>query len=197
MGSNNIFHVTICDFCSKRFGFQLGNKSPISSMHNCFNFEIKIETKEMIVKPATINDAKEMHNIHTNAVRKTCKDFYTQKQIDAWLEGRTPEGYNEGINKGDMYVAEEDGKIVGFGHAIPGEIVAIFVDTTSHKKGIGKLLLDYGLKIALKGHQKVKVESTVNAEGFYKKHGFVKIRDDVHVKRGVESPIVVLEYSAT
>ncbi len=151
----------------------------------------------MEIKTATISDAKEMHRIHTNAVKETCKDFYTKKQIDVWLEGRTPEGYHEGINKGDMYVAENNGRIVGFGHAIPGEIVAVFVDPISHKKGIGKMLLEYGLKISLKGHQKVKVESTVNAEGFYKKHGFVKIRDDVHIKRGVESPIIVLEYSVT
>lgn len=148
----------------------------------------------MEIKTATIKDSKEMHRLHTDAVLKTCKDFYTKEQIDAWLHGRTPEGYHEAIKKGDMYVAENNDKIVGFGHVLPGEIVAIFVDPTFHKKGAGKLLLDYGLEIALKGHKKVKVESTVNAEGFYKKHGFVKIRDEVHIKRGIEVPIIILEY---
>lgn len=33
-----------------------------------------------------------------------CKDFYTETQIQAWLEGRSPEGYYEGINNGEMYV---------------------------------------------------------------------------------------------
>ena len=150
----------------------------------------------MVIKTATINDAKEMHRIHTSAVRTVCKDFYTEKQIEAWLEGRSPEGY-EGIKKGEMYVVKDGGKVVGFGHAIPGEVVAVFVDPTFHKKGIGKLLLDYGLKIALKNHNKVKVESTINAESFYKKHGFVKIKDDVCMRRGVEIPIIVMEYSAT
>ena len=151
----------------------------------------------MGIKTATIKDAEEIHRIHDEAVLMACKDFYTKEQIDAWLYGRTPEGYHEAIKKGDMYVAEDNGKIVGFGHAIPGEIVAVFVDPTFHKKGVGKLLLDYGLKIALKGRKKVKVESTINAEGFYKKHGFVKIRDGVHIKRGIEAPIIILEYSAT
>lgn len=151
----------------------------------------------MGIKTATTNDAKEMHRIHTSAVNTTCKDFYTEKQIKAWLEGRSPEGYYEGINKGEMYVAEDEGKIVGFGHAIPGEVVAVFVDPTFHKKGIGKLLLDYGLKIASENHKKVKVESTINAESFYEKHGFVKVKDDVCIKRGVEIPIIVLEYSTT
>jgi GNAT superfamily N-acetyltransferase len=147
--------------------------------------------------PAKISDAKEMHRIHEDAVRTTCKGFYSKEQIEAWLEGRSPEGYHEAINKGDMYVAEDNGKMLGFGHAIPGEILAIFVDPNSQKKGVGKLLLDHGLKIALTDHKKVKVESTINAEGFYKKYGFVKIRDDVVIKKGIEAPIVVMEYSLT
>lgn len=151
----------------------------------------------MGIKTATISDAKKMHRLHTSAVRTTCKDFYTEKQINAWLEGRSPEGYHEGINKGDMFIAEENGKMVGFGHAIPGEIVAVFVDPAFHGKGVGKLLLDYGLKIALKGRQKVKAESTINAEGFYAKHGFVKIKESSVKRRGVEIPIIVMEYSAT
>ena len=119
-----------------------------------------------------------------------------KKQIKAWLKGRTPEGYHKGIKKGEMYIAEDKGKIVGFGHAIPGEIVAIFVDPTFHKKGIGKLILDHGLKIALKDHQAVKVKSTVNAEGFYKKYGFTKIKDSSMTRNGVASPLVIMKYSA-
>ncbi len=148
----------------------------------------------MEIKTAITSHAKEMHRIHTSAVKTVCKDFYTAEQIKAWLEGRSPEGY-EGIKKGEMYVAEDDGKIVGFGHAIPGEVVAVFVDPAFHKKGIGKLLLDYGLKIASKGKKKVKVESAINAESFYKKHGFVKVRNDVCIRGGVEIPIIVMEYS--
>lgn len=149
----------------------------------------------MRIRKATINDAEEMHRIHEDAVRKTCKNFYTKKQIDVWLEDRMPEGYHKGIKKGDMYVAVDNDQVIGFGHAVPGEIKAIFVDPISHKKGVGKKLLDYGLKIALKNHKKVKVESTVNAEMFYKKFGFQKIEDDVVVIKGIEAPIIVMEYS--
>jgi len=149
----------------------------------------------MRIRPATINDAKEMQRIHTSAVTTTCNNFYTEKQINSWLEGRSPEGYHEGINKGEMYVVEDEGKIVGFGHAIPGEVVAVFVDPAFHEKGIGKLILDYGLKIATKDHRKIKVESTLNASGFYEKHGFVKVKDGVCVRNGVEIPTIILEYT--
>jgi GNAT superfamily N-acetyltransferase len=149
----------------------------------------------MELRKATIRDAKEMHLIHENAVRITCKNFYTKEQIDAWLEGRSPESYHEGINKGDIYIAENEGEIAGYGRAIPGEVVSIFVDPIAGRKGIGKALLNYGLQMALKDHKKVELEATLNAEGFYKKHGFVKVRNDVHVRRGVEAPVVIMEYS--
>jgi len=150
----------------------------------------------MKIANATTSDAEEIHRIHLSAVRTICKDFYTAKIIETWLKGRTSEGYHKGIDKGEIYVAKNNGKIVGFGHAIPGEVVAVFVDPIFHRKGVGKLILDYGLRIALKNHQKVKVQSTVNAEKFYKKHGFVKMKDDVTIRNGIEIPIVIMEYLA-
>lgn len=151
----------------------------------------------MQITPATPSHIQEMHRIHTSAVRTTCQKCYTEEQVKVWLEGRTPEGYLEAINKGDMYIAEENGKMQGFGHAVPGEIVAIFVDPALHHKGVGKKLLEYGLKIALKDHKKVKIESTTNAEGFYKKHGFKKIKDGSRTIKGVAAPVVIMEYTVS
>jgi N-acetylglutamate synthase-like GNAT family acetyltransferase len=151
----------------------------------------------MGIKTATIKNAEDIHRIHDEAVKETCKNFYTQEQIHVWLADRSPEKYHKKINSGQMYVAQTNNKVVGYGHAIPGEIVAVFVDLTFQGRGIGKQLLDYGLKIALQGHHKVTVESTLNAEAFYKKHGFIKVRDDIHIKKDVEAPVIILEYSAT
>jgi|GEM_PF-1104085 len=151
---------------------------------------------ETIIKLATIDDAKEIHRIHTDAVIITCKNCYTDTQINARIEGRLPEGYHDSIVKNEIYIAKNNDNIVGFGFAIPGEIIAIFVDPVFHNKGIGKLLLDHGLKIASKNQKIVKVESTVNAESFYKKYGFIKIKDSICIKRGnVQIPTIILEYS--
>lgn len=151
----------------------------------------------MRIRIATINDSSAIHRIHDDAVKIACKNFYNEEQIRVWLDGRSPKDYIEKINKGEIYVAQEKDDVIGYIHAIPGEIVAIFVDPTLHKKGVGKLLLEHGLKIALKDHKKVKVEATINAESFYRKNGFVKVKDDIYIKKGVESPIVIMEYSNT
>ncbi len=75
-----------------------------------------------------------------------------------------------------MFVAEAGPQIVGFGHAIPGEIHAIYVAPENAQQGVGSLLLAYGIKKARAGsHQDVYLEATLNAQDFYKKAGFVEV----------------------
>lgn len=150
----------------------------------------------MQIKTATIQDAEEIHHIHTNAVKFNCKNFYTENQITIWLKNRSPEGYHKGIKNGEMFIAEENGEIAGFGHAIPGQIAAVFVDPAFQGKGVGKLLLEHGLKLALQEKQPVMVESSLNAENFYKRNGFIKIREDFCIRNGIKLPIIIMEYSA-
>ncbi len=150
----------------------------------------------MQVRTATIQDSEAIHEHHTRAVQSTCKDFYTEEEVEAWLKGRSPEGYHRGIENKEMYVAEENGQITGFGHAIPGSIEACYVDPEFHKQGVGKLLIEHGLKIASNGHKKVKVESTINAENFYNKYGFKKIKNDVITRNDVELPTIIMELAA-
>ncbi len=149
----------------------------------------------MQTTPAKATDAEKIHRIHTSAVKTTCKDFYTQEQIKAWLKGRSAEGYQDPIARGEMYLAKEDDEVLGFGHAVPGEIAAVYVDPSHSGKGVGKMLLEHGLKIASKDHQKVKVESTVNAEGFYEKYGFMKAEESYVTRNRVKIPTVVMEFS--
>jgi hypothetical protein len=54
--------------------------------------------------------------------------------IDGWLAGRSPDGY-KGLIKGEMYVFEKNGWILGFSHVRPTCIVALFVDPEHVRKG--------------------------------------------------------------
>lgn len=156
--------------------------------------ESDFEKLEIQIKAATVGDAEEIHRIHTSAVTTTCKECYTEKQINAWIGGRIPEGYYSDIMKGEMFVAKENDKIVGFCHAVPGEIMAIFVDPVYQGKKIGEKLFDYGMKIASNGFDKIKIDAVLNAVGFYEKYGFVKTKDHYVIRKGIEIPITVMEY---
>jgi putative acetyltransferase len=125
-----------------------------------------------MIRIATTEDAQSIHELHTISVRSLCKEHYSEEQINAWLTGRYPEGYR-GIARHEMFVFEDDDGIKGFGHAVEGEILAIFVDPEYINQGIGSDILKHAIKLATKDKTcLVKLKSTLNASGFYSKFGF-------------------------
>ena len=75
-----------------------------------------------------------------------------------------------------------------------GVVVAVYVDPPGIRQGVGSALLRHALDQARLAHSgPVRVESTLNAIGFYAKHGFREIGRGT-TKRGlVEVPIVRME----
>ncbi len=136
-------------------------------------------TKPCTIRPATTGDASRIHALHTQSVRALCKDHYSPEQISGWLKNRCPQGHLpgiEGIDRGEIFVAEAGPQIVGFGHAVPGEIRAVFVAPENAQQGVGSRLLAYGIKKARVGsHRDVCLDATLNAQDFYKKAGFVEV----------------------
>ena len=133
-------------------------------------------TKPFTIRPATTGDAGPIHALHTHSVRALCKDHYSPEQISGWLKNRSPQGYLPGIKRGEMFVAEAGPQIVGFGHATPGEIHAIYVALENAQQGVGFRLLAYGIEKARAGsHRDVCLDATLNAQDFYKKAGFVEV----------------------
>ena len=128
------------------------------------------------IRQATSDDAGRIHEIHTQSVRTLCKGHYSSEQIAGWLKNRSPQGYLPGIGRGEMFVATDGISVLGFGHAIPGEIHAVYVAPEYAKQGVGILLLEQALTAARAGSQgDVYLEATLNAQGFYKKAGFVEL----------------------
>ncbi len=85
-------------------------------------------------------------------------------------------------------------EIVGFGEAVPGEVLAIYVLPERTKEGIGTTLLKHAMEKAKCGTQKIVLESTLNAIDFYRKEGFVQIYKLLVRWGNVELPAVFMEY---
>ncbi|WP_019507196.1 GNAT family N-acetyltransferase [Pleurocapsa sp. PCC 7319] len=83
----------------------------------------------------------------------------------------------------ETWVAELDGKVIGFIALIGNEVGGIFLQPSYHGKGIGKALMDKAQE--LRGSLEVEV-FTKNSIGrkFYSNYGFEKIEEKVHDKTG-------------
>ena len=149
------------------------------------------------IRQATTADTERIHEIHTQSVKTLCKGHYSSEQIAGWLKNRSPQGYLPGIGRGEVFVATDGLSILGFGQAIPGEIHAIYVAPAYAKQGVGILLLAQALTAARAGSQRdVYLESTLNAQGFYKRAGFVEVERSTVRRNDVLLPVIRMVSSA-
>jgi GNAT superfamily N-acetyltransferase len=150
--------------------------------------------QRITIRQAATDDANQIHELHTRSVQILCKNHYSPEQIAGWLKNRTPQGYLSGIERGEMFVVVEGEHIVGFGHAIPGEVVAVYVDPERIKQGVGRAILAEGITKARSGHQgAIRLEATLNAQEFYTKVGFIEVERKTVRRNDVFLPVIVME----
>lgn len=146
------------------------------------------------IRAALADDAASIHAVHTRAVRTLCAPAYDSAVIEGWLRGRTPDRYLTAVAANRMFVAERDDRVVGFCEIAPGELVALFVDPSVAGAGVGRLLLDRA--VSLIGAGVIRLESTLNAVGFYETAGFVRRAAGTIRRNDVDVPIVFMEKPA-
>jgi GNAT superfamily N-acetyltransferase len=117
-----------------------------------------------------------------------------RRTLSTWLANRGPHGYLAPIERGDLFVVERAARIVGFGEATPGAIVACYVDPAFVRRGVGSVIMAYALERARRGHNApIRVESTLNAAAFYARFGFREITRSTLRRGAVEVPYVLME----
>ena len=145
------------------------------------------------IRAATPEDAARLHQLHTTSVRRICAPHYAPEVIDGWLANRVPEGYLPPIERGDIFVVEDGGRIVGFGEATPGVVVACYVDPAMVRRGVGSAIMEHALVIARRGHDgPIRVEATLNAAPFYARFGFRELARATLRRGEVDVPYVLM-----
>lgn len=125
------------------------------------------------LRPARQGDGEALFDITRRSVAALARNHYSPQQIAGWMGDRKAAFYEDLIAQGQVVVAEYKGKIMGFVDAEPGEVTRLFLLPGVAGSGLGAKLLAIGIENARKGHTgPIKVESTINAEGFYRRHGF-------------------------
>lgn len=134
-------------------------------------------------------DTPEVHRIHTACLTISLVDDYSRESLEAWMFGRSPEGYWRFANSGETFrVAEMDGEIVGFANWCDEELRSLFVSPERQRGGIGSLLFEACEREATLTF----VKATLGAVGFYNRYSFVEAGRGFDLKRGVKLPHVVM-----
>ena len=148
----------------------------------------------MQIRPATEADADAILELHVRAIRESCSWHYTEEQIEAWAGPKKAEHYLEPIRNQRLFVAEHDGRVLGFGNydATKNEIAAIYVDPDFGGQGIGRALFQVVMgELKARGFTHVDVDASLNSVPFYQAMGCRIVEQRMHTFRpGVSIPCV-------
>ena len=140
------------------------------------------------VRPATCADAEDIVKVHFAAVHETAGPFYPPEVLANW-SGQPEEirylQLRDAIAEGQelFLVGEDSSGVVGFGSIFPAleELRAVYVDPRVGRQGVGtKILQRLEAMAAEHGLSRLHMDASVNAEAFYRKHGYEVIERGVH-----------------
>ena len=135
------------------------------------------------LRSATGPDAEAIIRIHFAAVHETASPYYPPDVVSAWSKPPCEDRYErvrQSIAKGDemFVVAERESVIVGFGSIVPREheLRSVYVHPDLGRRGVGAMILERLERMAME--QRVvtlELDGSINAEAFYRRHGYVVI----------------------
>lgn len=131
---------------------------------------------------------KEIPELFTNTIHKTCNKEYTKQQLNAWANLHIDyKSWEERLNKTKPYLAILDEKLVGFTEFYEDYIDCFYVHHEYQGCGIGKMLLNHIFKIAKEKEQTLlRVDASITAKPFFEKSGFIEVKKNIVVRNNIE-----------
>jgi GNAT superfamily N-acetyltransferase len=80
------------------------------------------------------------------------------------------------VERHDVWVAEAEGRIVGFIGLHPGLLEHIYVDPAMQNGGVGSAFMEHAKRLEPEGLQLWVFQKNEGARRFYDRHGFVLVR---------------------
>lgn len=151
-----------------------------------------VRTMQVEIRRAASSDAEEVSRVILRALRETNARDYPPDVITAVAVNFSPQRVAEKLATRRSCVAGLGGAVVGTASLDGRMIRSVYVDPAHQGKGIGARLMDVLEALArAEGATMLSVPSSVTAEGFYRKRGFVLVRDEF---QGDERTIIMQKH---
>ena len=138
-------------------------------------------------------DLREIADLFYQTVHTVNARDYTPEQLDAWADGNPDlEAWDASFQAHETLVAEEDGKIVGFGDLDrSGYLDRLYVHREHQGRGIASLLCSR-LEELPEGDV-VTVHASVTAKPFFEKRGYRTVKEQQVNRKGILLTNFVME----
>lgn len=155
------------------------------------------------VRNASPADATAIRDVHVASI-ELASDAYRDAVIEAWSHDRDPSSYPIDDDDAVLVVAEDEGRIVGFGELRPeageyldadvdGEVRAMYVHPDAAGRGVGRAIYDeLERRARARDVRSLGLWASLNAVGFYEHLGFERVGERMH-EFGGEVPGAAME----
>lgn len=133
---------------------------------------------ECQVRPALEADAARVSQVILAALLTSNAQDYPASVIERVQASFTTDSVRQLMQRRQMFVALVDGELLGTASLYGRAVRSVFVDPAYHGHGLGRQLMAAVEQAALdSGLTSLVVPSSVTAEGFYARLGFVRVRE--------------------
>ncbi|RBI59468.1 GNAT family N-acetyltransferase [halophilic archaeon] len=153
------------------------------------------------VRIATPSDTSAILDLHIASIHALGPTAYDDTQVAAWAQKKEgTEKYPVEDEDHYLVVAENGGRIVGYGHLVPknNKVRAVYVHPDYAQQGVGSTILAHLEGFALgSGLAYLELWASLNAVQFYKQMGYRSITEETIEKeyngRQVTLSVVVMK----
>ncbi|MBD2245504.1 GNAT family N-acetyltransferase [Nostoc sp. FACHB-888] len=134
-----------------------------------------------------ITDTEEIMKLFYNTIHEVNIRDYTQEQVDAWAPANMDiDVWIKDLESKFTYVAEEQGKIIGFGELeANGHIDRFYCHKDFQRKGVGKKILEQlELKAKSLEIENLFTEASITAKPFFERQNFIVVKQQEVERRG-------------
>ncbi|MGL5063329.1 MAG: GNAT family N-acetyltransferase [Microcoleus sp.] len=150
----------------------------------------------MRVRTYEIGDTQEIVQLFYDTVHEVNIRDYTKAQVDAWAPADIDvESWTKSLSNKFTFVAEEGGKIAGFGELeANGHVDRFYCHKDFQGKGVGtQILVSIESQAKSLGIQKLFVEASITAKPFFEHKGFRVLKQQEVERRGQKFINFVME----
>ncbi|MDP5337978.1 MAG: GNAT family N-acetyltransferase [Nodularia sp. (in: cyanobacteria)] len=150
----------------------------------------------MKVRKYEIGDTTEIIQLFYDTIQGVNIRDYTKEQIDAWTSvNMDVEVWMNSLKSKFTYVAEEDGKILGFGELeANGHIDRFYCHKDFQSQGVGTKILEQ-IELTARGLEieKLFLEASITAKPFFASQNFMVVKKQEVERRGQKLINFVME----
>ena len=136
-----------------------------------------------MIRDAKIDDALAIMELHERSVLELCRADYSREQLEGWVKHSTLEKYQKRLEIHRSFVAEIDGKMVGYVRWNPAtnELCSIFVDPDHVRQGVATKLMKIAYKdVISRGVKELWLDASLTAVPFYETQGWEYVEQRMH-----------------